>query len=62
MFIQFACTNLDGSQKQGGGGFKFASERGGYPKRWGFPQKRGGGGGVQPWRKLRCTGIKVELL
>ena len=51
-FLQFACTNLDGSQKEGGGGslFKFASERGGYPER------RGGGpsekGGFQPWRKL----------
>ena len=38
-FIQFACTNLNGSQNEGFF-FKFASERGDYPE-WGFPQKRG---------------------
>ena len=46
--LQFTCTNLDGSQKEGVT-FKFASERGGSQKRggggwwWGvLPQKTGG--------------------
>ena len=37
-FLQFADTNLDGSQK-GGKLFKFASERWGYPERGGYLRK-----------------------
>ena len=43
-FIQFACTNLGGCQKEWGN-FLNSSEREGYPE-------RGKGGGFQPWRKL----------
>ena len=35
-FLQFTCSNLDDSQKQGGN-FKFASERGGSLRKGGVP-------------------------
>ena len=38
-FIQFTCTNLHGSQKEGGKFFKFALESGGSPRK---------GGGTNP--------------
>ena len=40
-FLQFACTNLDGCQKEKVT-FKFASERGGTQKGGGLTQKREG--------------------
>ena len=39
-FLQFTCTNLDGSQKEGGNFINLLQKGGG------FPQKMGGGGGV----------------
>ena len=39
--MQFACTNLEGYQKEGVI-FKFASERRKYPERGRVPQKRVG--------------------
>ena len=41
-FLQFTCTNLDGSQKKGVA-FKICFRKRGYPERGGgFPQKREG--------------------
>ena len=39
-FLQFTCTNLDGSQKKGS---KFLNllQKQGVPRKGGFPQKRG---------------------
>ena len=42
-FIQFACTNLDGCQKEGVF-FKICFRKRGYPEKE--------DGGIQPWRKL----------
>ena len=53
-FIEFTCTNLDGSQKEGVT-FKFASEREGYPESGGVPSEKGG---FQPWWKLWVNGVK----
>ena len=50
-FIQFACTNLDGSQKEGVF-FQICFRKWGYPERGGIPSEKGGGGGFQPWMKL----------
>ena len=47
-FLQFTCTNLDGSQKEGVT-LNLLQNKGGTQKEGrGFPQK----GGFQPWRKL----------
>ena len=57
-FIQLPCTNLNGSQKEGGDIFSLLRklERGGrgtQKEGEGFLQKsREGRGGFQPWRKL----------
>ena len=41
-FLQFTCTNLDGSQKEGGGGnFLNLLQKEGVPRKGGFPLKRG---------------------
>ena len=47
MFIQFACTNLDGSQKQGGGGLNLLQKEG-VTQKGGGSLKKGEGGGVNP--------------
>ena len=39
-FLQFTCTNLDGSQKEGGNFLNLLQKEGGTQK-GGFPQKRG---------------------
>ena len=39
-FIQFTCTNLDGSQKMGGNFFYLLQKE--VPRKGGFPQRRGG--------------------
>ena len=49
-FIQFTCTNLEGSQKEGDNFFNLLQKEGGTQKGGGFPQKggEGGGGGSNP--------------
>ena len=39
--MEFACTNLDGSQKEGGNFFNLLHKEG-VPRKEGFPQKGGG--------------------
>ena len=54
--MEFACTNLDGSQKEGGNFFNLLHKEG-VPRKEGFPQKREGrgGGGSNPRRNYaRC--------
>ena len=53
--LQFTCTNLDGSQKEGVT-FKFASERGGSQKRGG-----GGGGGGCSLRKQGVPNLEETM-
>ena len=48
-FLQFICTNLDGSQKEGGN-FLNLLQKQGIPRKGGASS--GKGGGFQPWRKL----------
>ena len=41
-FLQFPCTNLDGSQKEGNNFLNLLQKEGGTQKGGGFPQKRWG--------------------
>ena len=41
-FLQFACTNLDGSQKEGGNFLNLLQKEGG-PRKVGVPSEKGGG-------------------
>ena len=41
-FLQFTCTNLDGSQKEGDNFLSFLQKEGGTQKR-GVPSEKGGG-------------------
>ena len=55
-FIQFTCTNLDGSRKEGGNFFNLVQKEG-------YTQKRGGSlrkGGFQPWRKLCLHSFSIK--
>ena len=49
-FLQFTCTNLDGSQKEGGKFLNLLHKDGGIEK-VGVPSEKEGGG-FQPWREL----------
>ena len=42
-FLQFACTNLNGSQKEGGSFLNSLQKEGGTPKAGGVPSEKGGG-------------------
>ena len=48
-FLQFTCTNLDGSQKKGGNFLNLLQKEGVRRKGVGVPTEKGG---FQPWRKL----------
>ena len=50
--IQFACNNLDDSQKEWGNFFNLLQEKRGTQKDEGSLKKTEEGGGVQLWRKL----------
>ena len=47
-FLQFTCTSLDGSQKEGGNFLELLHKEGSTQK-GGVPSEKGG---FQPWRKL----------
>ena len=65
-FIQCTCTNLDGSQKEGGNFFNLLQKEG-VPRKGGFPQKRGGsypgGNYALSWRRsLSYRNQSIDLL
>ena len=53
-FIQFACTNLDGSQKEGDNFLNLLQKEGGTQRGWAVPSEKGV---FQPWRKLAIVVI-----
>ena len=55
-FIQFTCTNLDGSQKEGGNFFNLLQKEGVLPS-GGFPQKRGGVPNLE--ETMCCSGVFI---